>query len=91
MAVDFSTLVYLPNFDMFARPITITPIASLPGAPAYPARGIFDTRAVDVQADGSIVSDQQTIFDIRDDEFGVIPEQFDQVYIRPTSRPAPWR
>jgi hypothetical protein len=84
MAVDFSTLVYLPNFDMFARPITVTPLASQPGMPAYDARGIFDTRPVDVQAeDGSIISDQQTILDLRDEEFTAIPEQLDRIYIGP--------
>jgi hypothetical protein len=82
MGLDFSTLVYLPNYDMLARPITITPLASQPGLPAYPARGIFDTRPVDVDAlDGAIVSDQQTIIDIREVEFVVLPEQLDRVYI----------
>jgi hypothetical protein len=82
MAVDFSTLVYLPNFDMFARPISVTPLASQPGMPGYTARGIYDTRPIDVQAeDGSIVSDQQTILDIRDEEFGAVPNQLDQIAI----------
>jgi hypothetical protein len=82
MAVNFSTLVYLPNFDMFARPITVTPLASQPGLPAYTARGIYDTRPIDVQGeDGSIISDQQTILDILEDEFSVIPEQLDQIHI----------
>ena len=82
MAVDFSTLVYLPNFDLFARPVTITPLASQPGAPAYTARGIFDTRPVDVAGmDGSIISDQQTILDVRDEEFSVVPEQLDRIHI----------
>jgi hypothetical protein len=82
MAVDFSTLVYLPNFDMFARPITVTPLASQPGLPAYIARGIYDTRPIDVQAeDGSIISDQQTILDILEVEFAVIPEQLDRIHI----------
>jgi hypothetical protein len=82
MAVDFSTLVYLPNFDMFARPITVTPLASQPGLPAYTARGIYDTRPIDVQAeDGSIISDQQTILDILEVEFAVIPEQLDRIHI----------
>jgi hypothetical protein len=82
MAVDFSTLVYLPNFDMFARPITVVPLASQPGVPAYTARGIYDTRPIDVQAeDGSIVSDQQTILDVRDVEFSWVPEQLDQIAI----------
>ncbi len=84
MGIDFSTLVYLPNYDTFARPITVTPLASQPGSPAYASRGIFDTRAVDVQAmDGSIVSDQQTILDVRNAEFTVVPEQLDRIYIGP--------
>jgi hypothetical protein len=82
MAVNFSTLVYLPNFDMFARPITVVPLASQPGVPSYSARGIFDTRPIDVQAeDGSIVSDQQTILDVLDAEFLVLPDQLDQIMI----------
>ena len=82
MAVNFSELVYLPNQDMFSRPITITPLASQPGAPAYVTRGIYGTRAIDVSAqDGSIFSDQQTIIDIRDAEFAVVPEQLDRVLI----------
>jgi hypothetical protein len=82
MAVNFSTLVYLPNFDMFARPITVTPLASQPGMPAYSSRGIYNTRALDVPAaDGSIIADQQTILDVRDDEFAVVPEQLDRVHI----------
>jgi len=39
MAVDFATLVYLPCFQAFARPVTITPLASQPGAPQrWPGR-----------------------------------------------------
>jgi hypothetical protein len=84
MAVNFSTLVYLPNFDMFARPITVTPLASQPGMPAYTNRGIYDTRPVDVAGmDGSIISDQQTILDVRDEEFAVVPEQLDRINIPP--------
>jgi hypothetical protein len=84
MALDFSTLVYLPNYDTFARAVTITPLASQPGAPAYAARGIYDTRPVDVQGmDGSIISDQQTILDVREAEFTVVPEQLDRIYIGP--------
>jgi len=82
VAINFSTLVYLPNYDTFARAIIITPRASQPGVPAYTARGIYDTRPVDVAAmDGAITSDQQTIVDIRDAEFPVMPEQLDQVTI----------
>jgi len=82
VAVNFSTLVYLPNYDTFARAVTITPLASQPGMPAYTARGIYDTRPIDVQAlDGSIISDQQTILDIREAEFSVLPQQLDRVFI----------
>lgn len=82
MAVNFSTLVYLPNYDTFARGITVMPLASQPGAPAYVARGIYDTRPIDVQAmDGSIISDSQTILDVRDAEFSVVPEQLDRIHI----------
>ena len=84
MALDFSTLVYLPNMDTFARGITVTPLASQPGAPAYASRGIYDTRPVDVAGmDGSIISDQQTILDVRDAEFNVVPEQLDRISIGP--------
>lgn len=82
MAVNFPTLVYLPNFDLFARPITITPLASQPGLPAYNARGIYDTRPIDVQAeDGSIISEQQTILDVLEAEFSVVPDQLDRIHI----------
>ena len=82
MALDFSTLVYLPNMDVFSRGITVTPIASQPGVPAYTSRGIYDTRPVDVGGlDGAITSDQQTILDVRDAEFTVVPEQLDRIYI----------
>ena len=84
MALNFSSLVYSHCFEIFARPVTITPVASQPGAPAYSARGIFSTQPIDVAAaDGSIVSDQQTILDIMEIEFPVLPKQFDEVYIGP--------
>ena len=82
MALNFSTLVLLPNYDTFARKIVVTPLASQPGAPPYEARAIYGTRPIDVMAqDGSIFSDQQTILDVRDVEFAVVPDQLDQIYI----------
>jgi len=80
--VNFSTLVYSPAFDLFARPVTFYPYVSQPNAPAYNGRGIFDTRAIDVQTeDGAIYSDQQTILDIREIEFAVLPQQNDRLFI----------
>jgi len=82
VAINFSTLVYLPNYDTFARGVIVTPIASQPGLPAYTARGIYDTRPIDVQAlDGAVISDQQTILDVRDAEFAIVPQQLDHIYI----------
>jgi hypothetical protein len=82
MAVNFSTMVKLPCQDMFAVPVTFTPLASQPGAPAYAGRGIFITGAVDIAlTDGSVFSDQQTILDIRDAEYPVTPMQGDHVNI----------
>jgi hypothetical protein len=82
MPVNFSDLVYLPNFNTFARAIFITPLASQPGQPVYQARGIFDTVPIDVVAlDGSIISEQRTILDLREVEFAVLPAQGDQFAI----------
>ena len=84
MAVNFAVMVYAPNFDMFARIITVTPIASQPGGGAYTKRGIFNTLPIGVAAeDGSILANQQTILDIMDAEFPTLPEQLDQINIPP--------
>jgi hypothetical protein len=82
MGVDFSTLVYSPAFDMFARPIVITPLASQPNGAAYNARGIYNHNRINVALeDGSILTEQETILDIRTAEFAVPPQQDDQVSI----------
>jgi|SRR6516225_3557492 hypothetical protein len=82
MAVDFSTDVYLVAFNIFARPITVTPIASQPGAPAYDNRGILDSKEIDVLTEeGGIFSDSKVILDIRMLEFAVLPRQSDRIDI----------
>ena len=92
MALNFSTLVYLPTFDLYARPITINPIGSQPGQPPYsaraddagPSRGIFNTIATDVIGeDGTVFSDQRTELDVRDVEYSIVPAQFDVITIGP--------
>lgn len=80
--VNFSTLVYLPAFDLFARPVTFYPYASQPSGGSYVGRGIFSTRSLDIVGlDGAVLSDQQTILDIREVEFAVLPQQFDRLTI----------
>jgi hypothetical protein len=82
MAINFSTLVYGPNFDMWARPIVVGPIASQPGRPAYTARAIYHSDQLDVpMEDGSMFSDQKTYIDVRESEFAVIPAQNDLIDI----------
>ena len=82
MALNYSQLVYLPAYNTFARPITVTPSASQPNAPAYAARGIFGTEPMDVATeDGGIFSDQHTILDVLDDEFTMVPMQGDVIEI----------
>jgi hypothetical protein len=78
--VNFSNEVYAHTQDTFGRPVTITPVNSQPGAPAYVTRGIFDVEALDIAAmDGSIISDARVILDIRDAEFTVLPLQGDLI------------
>jgi hypothetical protein len=87
MAVDFSSLIYLQCQDTFGRSATFTPIASAPGGGTYTLRGIFQTRAVEVQTEAgmAIVIDHETIFDIRDNEWFdaglALPLQGDLVFI----------
>lgn len=82
MAVDFSKLLYTPVQDTFARRVEITPIASQPGAPAYSARGRFSTKELEVMAaNGAVINDRQTILEIRDAEFSVLPAQLDRIQI----------
>src|SRR3954453_10851753 len=83
MAIDFSTVVYLPSFDTFARSITVYPVASQPAGSSYDARGILDTRGTAIQTDAgmTVMSDQETILDIRENEFDVVPVQGDRVDI----------
>jgi len=80
--VDFSTDVYNICMNVFAGSCMITPAKSQPGQPAYGARGIYGTEAIDIVAeDGSIISDQRTIFDIREVEFSVLPVAGDLLFL----------
>jgi len=80
--IDFSQGLYAICMEVFAGPCTFTPIRSQPGQPPYEARGIYGTEAIDVVAeDGSIISDQRTIFDILEAEFAILPMQGDLVFL----------
>jgi hypothetical protein len=82
MGLDYSTLIYGPTYDMFARPIVVTPLASQPNAASYQARGIYNHNRLNVVLeDGSTFVEQETILDIRTVEFAVPPIQNDEVSI----------
>lgn len=83
MAIDFSVTNYLPCQDLFGRSIMVHPIVSQPTGGAYYARGIYDTRGTAIQTDAglTVLSDQETIIDIREIEFPVLPVQGDLIDI----------
>jgi hypothetical protein len=82
MALDFARSLYLPCFAQFARPVTITPIASQPNAAPYAARGVFDTERITFESlEGEIFSETHTTLDILEFEFSVLPQQDDRVSI----------
>ena len=83
MAINFSTVVYLPAFDTFSRAVTFMPR----GGAAFVGRGILDTRGTAIETDAgmAVLSDQETILDVRDSEFvnlgREVPVQGDQLDI----------
>jgi hypothetical protein len=79
--LDFSSLVLRACMDTFARPVTITPLASQPSAPAYTGRGIWSSKPVDVQTESGILSSQIQTLDLRAVEFPVLPQPGDKVLV----------
>lgn len=81
---NFHDQIYSPNWDTWARPITVTPLVSQPGQPAYGGRAYFDTKSTDVLTeDGGMYSDDKPFIDILIAEFPIMPMQGDQVDIPP--------
>ena len=82
MAVNLDVMLQSPIFDVWSVPVTFVPFVSQPGAGSYSGRGILNTYSIDVAAlDGSILSEQRTILDIRESEFVILPQQNDHVII----------
>jgi hypothetical protein len=80
MAINMSTLVYSPCQTVFGRPVNFSSSAgnSFTGT----RTGIYDTRSLNVMLeDGSILSDQDTILDIRTGDFPLLPVQGDIIDI----------
>ena len=80
--IDFGGLVLAPAMAVFARPVTVTPLVSQPGAAAYPARGVWAVRAIDVPLeDGTIMNSKVLTLGIRTAEFAVRPRKGDQIEV----------
>ena len=74
--------IAVPNWDTFARPVTVTPTVSQPGGPAYGARGYYDVKELDVFTEaGAPFSSGQAYLDILIAEFPVLPMQGDTIDI----------
>jgi hypothetical protein len=87
MSLDLSALVLGPNMDVWAKPVTVTPIKSQPGQSAYSAQGIWTQSDIDVLLDGGerLASSTLTL-GIKLDDFaaagaGVWPAVGDQISV----------
>jgi hypothetical protein len=86
MGINYSLMIYAPNFTQLARQVTFYPIVSAPATPSFSCRGIFhDGRQDVVLEDGSLYVQQETSLDILETDFtsaGLpLPEQLDQLNI----------
>lgn len=82
MSMDVTSIVLLPNFNTWARPVTITPRKSSAAGPAYTARGIWHKNTMDVMTqDGVVFSDHKQTLSIRDAEFAITPLKGDVIDI----------
>ena len=87
--IDFSSLVLSPAMLVFGQPITITPVKSQPGAPAYgktPAgaalTGVYASKKVEIQLESGLFhSTVQPTLGLRLADFVVPPKQGDLVTI----------
>src|SRR5215211_2047600 len=89
MALDFSELLLVPNFNLYARPCTFYAITQGGGTytqradkPSFHLRCIYATQAIDIIGqDGQVRAEQKTWIDIREREWPLLPEQRDRVFI----------
>ena len=80
--IDFEALVLGPCQDAFSRPVTVTPLASQPGQPAYQARGIWRAPQANVALeDGSVMNSQDLILGMKRGDMTVPVLEGDQIEI----------
>ncbi len=72
--IDFGALVLGPAMAVFGQPITVTPTASKPGVPPYPARGVFRAQDASLQqSDGTVVATTDYTLGLRLSDYLVPP------------------
>ena len=82
--IDFAALVLGPAMAVFGGAITLTPVVSQPGAAAYPARGVFSFKPVQIALeDGTYHSTNQPALGIKLGDYAVEPMQEDTLVIPP--------
>jgi hypothetical protein len=78
--VDFSRLVLRPAVRTFGRPITLHPLKSQPGQPAYTQRAVWSVKNVDIGLeDGKILSSDNLTLGVQLAAFAVAPTKGDRV------------
>lgn len=78
--MDFDNLVLAQCMAAFGIPITVTPLKSQPGQPAYSAQGIYDrTTSVVTLEDGQELASTRVTLGIRQSAFSVIPRKGDRI------------
>ena len=78
--MNFDSLVLLPCQNSFSKVLTINPLASIPGAVPYAARGIWTVKVVDIILDdGGQLTTRTLEIDLRLSELPVLPMQGDQI------------
>ena len=80
MAIDFSSLVLAPAMATFGRPVTVTPLRSLPNAVPYQARGVWTLETISIPTeDGGYLSTSRMKFGIRLADWPAAPKQGDWI------------
>src|SRR4051812_22433937 len=87
--IDFDALVLKPASVIFEIKISVTPLVTQPGEPAYDATGVYNKRDLDVEMqDGTIFSDHEVSLGIRLWDFVKPPDQGDLITITDIRHPA---
>jgi hypothetical protein len=87
--IDFGALVLGPAMATFARPVTVTPVRSQPGQPAYQARGVWSIRNVEVQLEEGVMNTRVITLGVKLADFGPIPPKARDLVAAPAAGPYP--